>query len=220
LKKQTSVTVSVNSDDFEALTRGKVREVQIKGTDWSSKKNLTCKSLDISVGEVEVDYGKIVTTGRIEIKKPGGRGRAKLFMSFEDFRNFLKHPLTNEALNEVRMRFEDEAPKRDEASERLVLKAIFDEERNAVRTFQMQPLEDERVDVCDVSSGTSSSNSSSNSSSSSSEQAERVKRFFETLELDLMGTKLRYQNMRVLENGVALDLYVLVEKFPPPVIDF
>jgi hypothetical protein len=26
--------------------------------------------------------------------------------------------------------------------------------------------------------------------------------------------------MRVLENGVALDLYVLVEKFPPPVIDF
>ena len=220
LNKQTSVTVSVNSDDFEALTRGKVREVQIKGTDWSSKKNLTCKSLDISVGEVEVDYGKIVTTGRIEIKKPGGRGRAKLFMSFEDFRNFLKHPLTNEALNEVRMTFEDEAPKRDEASERLVLKAIFDEERNAVRTFQMQPLEDERVDVCDVSSGTSSSNSSSNSSSSSSEQAERVKRFFETLELDLMGTKLRYQNMRVLENGVALDLYVLVEKFPPPVIDF
>ena len=215
------MTVSVNSDDFEALTRGKVREVQIKGTDWSSKKNLTCKSLDISVGEVEVDYGKIVTTGRIEIKKPGGRGRAKLFMSFEDFRNFLKHPLTNEALNEVRMTFEDEAPKRDEASERLVLKAIFDEERNAVRTFQMQPLEDERVDVCDVSSGTSSSNSSSNSSSSSSsEQAERVNRFFETLELDLMGTKLRYQNMRVLENGVALDLYVLVEKFPPPVIDF
>jgi hypothetical protein len=71
-----------------------------------------------------------------------------------------------------------------------------------------------------VSSDTSSSNSSSNSSSSSSEQAERVKRFFETLELDLMGTKLRYQNMRVLENGVALDLYVLVEKFPPPVIDF
>ena len=110
LKKQTSVTVSVNSDDFEALTRGKVRKVQIKGTDWSSKKNLTCKSLDISVGEVEVDYGKIVTTGRIEIKKPGGRGRAKLFMSFEDFRNFLKHPLTNEALNEVRMTFEDEAP--------------------------------------------------------------------------------------------------------------
>ena len=218
LKKQTSVTVSVNSDDFEALTRGKVREVQIKGTDWSSKKNLTCKSLDISVGEVEVDYGKIVTTGRIEIKKPGGRGRAKLFMSFEDFRNFLKHPLTNEALNEVRMTFEDEAPKRDEASSRLVLKAIFDEERNEVRTFQMQPLEDERVDVCDVSSGTSSSNSSS--SSSSSEQAERVKRFFETLELDLMGTKLRYRNMRVLENGVALDLKVLVEKFPPPVIDF
>ena len=218
LKKQTSVTVSVNSDDFEALTRGKVREVQIKGTDWSSKKNLTCKSLDISVGEVEVDYGKIVTTGRIEIKKPGGRGRAKLFMSFEDFRNFLKHPLTNEALNEVRMTFEDEAPKRDEASSRLVLKAIFDEERNEVRTFQMQPLEDERVDVCDVSSGTSSSNSSS--SSSSSEQAERVKRFFETLELDLMGTKLRYRNMRVLENGVALDLNVLVEKFPPPVIDF
>ena len=219
LKKQTSVTVSVNSDDFEALTRGKVREVQIKGTDWSSKKNLTCKSLDISVGEVEVDYGKIVTTGRIEIKKPGGRGRAKLFMSFEDFRNFLKHPLTNEALNEVRMTFEDEAPKRDEASSRLVLKAIFDEERNEVRTFQMQPLDDERVDVCDVSSGTSSSNSSS-SSSSSSEQAERVKRFFETLELDLMGTKLRYRNMRVLENGVALDLNVLVEKFPPPVIDF
>ena len=219
LKKQTSVTVSVNSDDFEALTRGKVREVQIKGTDWSSKKNLTCKSLDISVGEVEVDYGKIVTTGRIEIKKPGGRGRAKLFMSFEDFRNFLKHPLTNEALNEVRMTFEDEAPKRDEASSRLVLKAIFDEERNEVRTFQMQPLDDERVDVCDVSSGTSSSNSSS-SSSSSSEQAERVKRFFETLELDLMGTKLRYRNMRVLENGVALDLKVLVEKFPPPVIDF
>ncbi len=130
-------------------------------------------------------------------------------MSFEDFANFLKHPLTNEALNKVKMTFEDEAPKRggDEAS--LVLKATFDEDRNTVRSFQMRPLGEERVDVYDVSG-----------SNSDTEQSERVKRFFETLELDLMGTKLQYRNMRVLANGVALDLNVLVEKFPPPVIDF
>ena len=209
LKKQSSVCVSVDSNDFEALTQGKVRRVQIKGTNWSSRKNLTCESLDIQIGTVGVDYSKIVTAGRIEIRKPGGRGNAKLFMSFEDFANFLKHPLTNEALNKVKMTFEDEAPKRggDEAS--LVLKATFDEDRNAVRSFQMRPLGEERVDVYDVSG-----------SNSDTEQSERVKRFFETLELDLMGTKLRYRNMRVLANGVALDLNVLVEKFPPPVIDF
>ena len=90
-----------------------------------------------------------------------------------------------------------------------MLKATFDEDRNAVRSFQMRPLGEERVDVYDVSG-----------SNSDTEQSERVKRFFETLELDLMGTKLRYRNMRVLANGVALDLNVLVEKFPPPVIDF
>ncbi len=209
LKKQSSVCVSVDSNDFETLTQGKVRRVQIKGTNWSSRKNLTCESLDIQIGTVGVDYGKIVTAGRIEIRKPGGRGNAKLFMSFEDFANFLKHPLTNEALNKVKMTFEDEAPKRggDEAS--LVLKATFDEDRNTVRSFQMRPLGEERVDVYDVSG-----------SNSDTEQSERVKRFFETLELDLMGTKLRYRNMRVLANGVALDLNVLVEKFPPPVIDF
>ena len=209
LKKQSSVCVSVDSNDFEALTQGKVRRVQIKGTNWSSRKNLTCESLDIQIGTVGVDYSKIVTAGRIEIRKPGGRGNAKLFMSFEDFANFLKHPLTNEALNKVKMTFEDEAPKRggDEAS--LVLKATFDEDRNTVRSFQMRPLGEERVDVYDVSG-----------SNSDTEQSERVKRFFETLELDLMGTKLRYRNMRVLANGVALDLNVLVEKFPPPVIDF
>ena len=209
LKKQSSVCVSVVSNDFETLTQGKVRRVQIKGTNWSSRKNLTCESLDIQIGTVGVDYGKIVTAGRIEIRKPGGRGNAKLFMSFEDFANFLKHPLTNEALNKVKMTFEDEAPKRggDEAS--LVLKATFDEDRNTVRSFQMRPLGEERVDVYDVSG-----------SNSDTEQSERVKRFFETLELDLMGTKLRYRNMRVLANGVALDLNVLVEKFPPPVIDF
>ena len=215
LKTQTSVVVAVNSDDFEALTRGKVRQVQIKGTDWSSRKRLTCKALDISVGEVGVDYSKIVATGRIEIRKPGGRGRAKLFMSFEDFRNFLKHPLTNEALRRSRLTFEDEAPIKDAAA--LVLKAKFDEDRNAVRAFRMQPAseEDERVEVVDVSDG-----SNTNTSNKNSEQAERVKRFFETLELDLMGTKLRYRNMRVEENGVALDLNVLVERFPPPVINF
>ena len=209
LKKQSSVCVSVDSNDFETLTQGKVRRVQIKGTNWSSRKNLTCESLDIQIGTVGVDYGKIVTAGRIEIRKPGGRGNAKLFMSFEDFANFLKHPLTNEALNKVKMTFEDEAPKRggDEAS--LVLKATFDEDRNTVRSFQMRPLGEERVDVYDVSG-----------SNSDTEQSERVKRFFETLELDLMGTKLQYRNMRVLANGVALDLNVLVEKFPPPVIDF
>ncbi len=209
LKKQSSVCVSVDSNDFETLTQGKVRRVQIKGTNWSSRKNLTCESLDIQIGTVGVDYGKIVTVGRIEIRKPGGRGNAKLFMSFEDFANFLKHPLTNEALNKVKMTFEDEAPKRggDEAS--LVLKATFAEDRNTVRSFQMRPLGEERVDVYDVSG-----------SNSDTEQSERVKRFFETLELDLMGTKLRYRNMRVLANGVALDLNVLVEKFPPPVIDF
>ena len=216
LKTQTSVVVAVNSDDFEALTRGVVRQVQIKGTDWSSRKRLTCKALDVSVGEVGVDYSKIVSTGRIEIRKPGGRGRAKLFMSFEDFRNFLKHPLTNEALRRARLTFEDEAPRRDAAA--LVLKAKFDEDRNAVRAFRMQPAseEDERVEVVDVSDGSNTTNSSNNNI----EQAERVKRFFETLELDLMGTKLRYRNMRVEENGVALDLNVLVERFPPPVIDF
>lgn len=209
LKKQSSVCVSVDSNDFETLTQGKVRRVQIKGTNWSSRKNLTCESLDIQIGKVGVDYAKIVTAGRIEIRKPGGRGNAKLFMSFEDFANFLKHPLTNEALNKVKMTFEDEAPKRggDEAS--LVLKATFDEDRNTVRSFQMRPLGEERVDVYDVSG-----------SNSDTEQSERVKRFFETLELDLMGTKLQYRNMRVLANGVALDLNVLVEKFPPPVIDF
>jgi len=193
-----------------------VRQVQIKGTDWSSRKRLTCKALDVSVGEVGVDYSKIVSTGRIEIRKPGGRGRAKLFMSFEDFRNFLKHPLTNEALRRARLTFEDEAPRRDAAA--LVLKAKFDEDRNAVRAFRMQPAseEDERVEVVDVSDGSNTTNSSNNNI----EQAERVKRFFETLELDLMGTKLRYRNMRVEENGVALDLNVLVERFPPPVIDF
>jgi len=215
LKTQTSVVVAVNSDDFEALTRGVVRQVQIKGTDWSSRKRLTCKALDVSVGEVGVDYSKIVSTGRIEIRKPGGRGRAKLFMSFEDFRNFLKHPLTNEASRRSKLTFEDEAPIKDAAA--LVLKAKFDEDRNAVRAFRMQPEEDERVEVVDVSDG---SDTTTNSSNNNSEQAERVKRFFETLELDLMGTKLRYRNMRVEENGVALDLNVLVERFPPPVIDF
>ena len=187
-----------------------MRQVQIKGTDWSSRKRLTCKALDILVGEVGVDYSKIVSTGRIEIRKPGGRGRAKLFMSFEDFRNFLKHPLTNEASRRSKLTFEDEVPIKDAAA--LVLKAKFDEDQNAVRAFRMQPEEDERVEVVDVSDG---SNTTTNS-----EQAERVKRFFETLELDLMGTKLRYRNMRVEENGVALDLNVLVERFPPPVIDF
>ena len=215
LKTQTSVVVAVDSDDFEALTRGVVRQVQIKGTDWSSRKRLTCKALDVSVGEVGVDYSKIVSTGRIEIRKPGGRGRAKLFMSFEDFRNFLKHPLTNEASRRSKLTFEDEAPIKDAAA--LVLKAKFDEDRNAVRAFRMQPEEDERVEVVDVSDG---SDTTTNSSNNNSEQAERVKRFFETLELDLMGTKLRYRNMRVEENGVALDLNVLVERFPPPVIDF
>jgi len=215
LKTQTSVVVAVDSDDFEALTRGKVRQVQIKGTDWSSRKRLTCKALDVSVGEVGVDYSKIVSTGRIEIRKPGGRGRAKLFMSFEDFRNFLKHPLTNEASRRSKLTFEDELPIKDAAA--LVLKAKFDEDRNAVRAFRMQPEEeDERVEVVDVSDGSNTTNSSNNNI----EQAERVKRFFETLELDLMGTKLRYRNMRVEENGVALDLNVLVERFPPPVIDF
>ena len=66
----------------------------------------------------------------------------------------------------------------------------------------------------------SKSSSNNNTSNKNSEQAERVKRFFETLELDLMGTKVRYRNMRVEENGVALDLNVLVERLPPPVIDF
>ena len=64
-----------------------------------------------------------------------------------------------------------------------MLKATFDEDRNAVRSFQMRPLGEE-IDVYDVSG-----------SNSDTEQSERVKRFFETLELDLMGTKLRYRNI-------------------------
>jgi len=217
LKTYQEIKVRVNSNDFEAIALGKLRAVTISGTNWQSRKDLTCERLQISVAGdegVRIDYQSVLS-GRIELRKPFARGRAELFLTVDDFKHFLKHPLTKKSLDNLDFMFvTDSYPLVITEKKCLRLKAIM----NSIEyEFTMRPSEDEEgnVDVLEIFS-----DDHGNEAESTTERSDRIKEFFETLELDLMGTKLSYSNMIVRENGIFLDLNVVVERFPPPIIDF
>ena len=58
---------------------GQVDGVVISGTDWASRKNLTCKTLRFKVGQVAIDQGALITERVIKLRSvPTVGGCAKL----------------------------------------------------------------------------------------------------------------------------------------------
>jgi hypothetical protein len=93
-----SVDVAVDAN-AGTLLAGTVSRVDITGTNWRSRKDLTCRSLRMSVGEAVLDPGALVAERLIKLRRPS-RGDAEIVFTDADFANFLAHPLVTAAASE------------------------------------------------------------------------------------------------------------------------
>ena len=237
-----SVDVAVDAN-AATLLAGTVSRVDITGTNWRSRKELTCRSLRMSVGEAALDPGALVAERLIKLRRPS-HGDAEIVFTAADFANFLAHPLVTAAAQERgatasgdAMRFARDANARAETTPDGAV-AFFgdvyvvvakdanantatDAKRESARVrYEMRPAA-ERGKVAVVATSVTDATDATDDASSSfavdlAAAAEDVAFFFENLVVDLSGARLSYGNMRVGEGVVTLDLDLEVVGFPPP----
>jgi hypothetical protein len=222
-----SVTVAVDAD-AGTLLAGTVSRVDITGTNWRSRKALTCRSLRMSVGEAVLDPGALLAERLIKLRRPS-KGDAEIVFTEKDFGNFLTHPLVTEAAARLEtasgtggfFRFQNEATLRDGD-------AVFFAEWShgskieSVRYTMSPDTRDPdtrdapgRVKVTAARVSTHAPDSVWEDAVCSA-IAENMAFFFQTLVVDLSGARLSYRNMRVGDGTITLELDLEVVGFPPP----
>lgn len=230
-----SVDVAVDAN-AGTLLAGTVSRVDITGTNWRSRKDLTCRSLRMSVGEAVLDPGALVAERLIKLRRPS-RGDAEIVFTDADFANFLAHPLVTAAASERgatvsgrALRFaRDSNPRAETTTDGAV--AFFGDvsDANAASAksarvrYEMRPV-GERGKVAVIATRvTDTIESHTENTEEENEEcvdlasaAADVAHFFENLVVDLSGARLSYRNMRVSRGVVTLDLDLEVVGFPPP----
>eukprot|EP00271_Cylindrocystis_brebissonii_P015522 TRINITY_DN38438_c0_g1_i1.p1 TRINITY_DN38438_c0_g1~~TRINITY_DN38438_c0_g1_i1.p1 ORF type:complete len:394 (-),score=48.74 TRINITY_DN38438_c0_g1_i1:297-1478(-) len=77
---------------LRGLLQGYVKGVRIVGAGWQSPLELTCRDLEVTVTDVQLDVKALVSKQMITLLKPP-IGRASIGFNSTDFANFLAHPL-------------------------------------------------------------------------------------------------------------------------------
>jgi len=206
LKSHRGVRCEVDAPMETALSGG-VRSVRITGRRWASPRNLTCDGIEFVVGACRIDLSAALAMRGIVLERPA-TGTARLSFDSSDFGNFLTHPLTREA---ARGRFAfDNTDARVVDSDHLELTATWLEDENAKspQRFALRP--GSTVGSVDVDADGVVDSASSRA----------MKRFFETLVVDLEGTELRYKSMRIDGETVEFELDLTVNRFPSPNVRF
>lgn len=228
-----SVDVAVDAN-AGTLLAGTVSRVDITGTNWRSRKDLTCRSLRMSVGEAVLDPGALVAERLIKLRRPS-RGDAEIVFTDADFANFLAHPLVTAAASERgatvsgrALRFaRDSNPRAETTTDGAV--AFFGDvshenaasAKSARVRYEMRPL-GERGKVAVIATRVTDKIESHTENTENEGYvdlalaAADVAHFFENLVVDLSGARLSYRNMRVSRGVVTLDLDLEVVGFPPP----
>ena len=228
-----SVDVAVDAN-AGTLLAGTVSRVDITGTNWRSRKDLTCRSLRMSVGEAVLDPNALVAERLIKLRRPS-RGDAEIVFTDADFANFLAHPLVTAAASERgatvsgrALRFaRDSNPRAETTTDGAV--AFFGDvshenaasAKSARVRYEMRPL-GELGKVAVIATRVTDKIESDTENTENEGYvdlalaAADVAHFFENLVVDLSGARLSYRNMRVSRGVVTLDLDLEVVGFPPP----
>ena len=92
LKSQSSVRCTVQSSSKDLLLKQSVGPVSVKGRDWVSPLQLTCKAIQADVNTCLLDMNSVLTKRKLILLEPA-KGTAMIAFNNVDFGNFLNHPL-------------------------------------------------------------------------------------------------------------------------------
>eukprot|EP00962_Isochrysis_galbana_P045847 scaffold18197_cov122-Isochrysis_galbana.AAC.7 len=236
LRKAEKVDVQVDSGSPIELLGGAVRGVRIRGVGWSTPLQLSCRSLDVSVGSAAVDVSALVTKRIISLQRPA-TGSATIRFSARDWGSFLSHPLFTGAVA-ARLRQDPpvttRAPSFDASRVSIVAGAIrFPVQwgsTNLLVEISQPPGASAALATATPAPHTPQRDATGagemeaavqrREAAAAREAAAWVASFFNQLKLDLDGVRFSFRRLEVERQDLLLDLKVEVFRFPSPLVNF
>jgi len=211
LESYDNVDVDVVCSAVSLIHRHELKGVSIKGSQWKSPKNLTCQDVNINLGMCKLDEKKLREDSHIDLKYEAN-GCAYVSMSFDDFNNFLKHPLMNNSMGEWKDVIRFNACSYDESRESLVIDVYRD---NGVVCYKHKFTLSNTLRIGEVRAEYIPEDGGIDKDDASIIRLKTmIQNYFNTLIVNLDGTHLQYKHMDVNENGIYLQLYVTVNELP------
>jgi len=222
LKQNSGVECNVQGKSADLLLKGKVGPVTVRGKGWGSPLGLTCRAIEATVGQCDLDLGSIVSKRKLRLTVPA-KGEAMIALTAEDFGNFITHPLMK-------------APAVPGSAEKGVQfckeGVVVDPETGSV-IFMGTTHGSGDTWRFTLSRGTSASggealvvaeHATTKNHAHAGELSNRLTDFFNFLVFELDGTFLSFRDLMVTEKGgspsVMIALSIVVKKFPSPGLAF
>lgn len=213
LKEEKEVTCDLQFQSLESLLRGRVGPVTIKGRGWRSGRNLSCRVLEATVSECELDIPKLLSHRKLLLTKPA-LGKMLVAMNGDDFGNFITHPLMPSLQLEGRpILFMSDGASIDPAAGTVQFMVLYNDTRWTCLLKRSLDCSKALIDVLslpitDVNGAVVQKLSM------------LLGEFFNQMMWDLDGTYLSYRDFRTTDRGeapsVMFSLNINVEKLPSP----
>lgn len=226
LHSQTHVDCEVTASPSTVL-RGQIGPVTVKGRGWGSRLGLTCRVIDATVDQCELDMGRVVSKRKLVLNVPA-EGRAMVALNSVDFGNFITHPLMKppaivaDASEDDRLEFMKENVSLDPTRGAVTFLGKY---MGQTWQFTLQRGSDEYKALIKASLHKSSAGDANADWENVARQlADSTSKFFNEMVFELDGTFLSFSDMMLTGKGkepiIMLSLGILVKKFPSPGLDF
>lgn len=212
LQHQQSVNCIVNMSSQQNLFRGKVGPVTVKGRGWGSRLGLTCRAIEATVDQCELDVGRVLRDQKLRLETPA-LGQAMVALDPVDFGNFITHPLMK---NQQAVAFSKENVVMDAKAGTVTFYGTFQKQQWKF-ILSRHPTE-ERALIQVISNDNNPADDSLTANLS-----QIMSDFFNEMVFELDGTFLTFRDMQLTptKNGLLmLKLAIKVQKFPSPGLDF
>jgi hypothetical protein len=223
LKQEREVLCEVAFSSSNLLINGLVGPVTVKGKDWGSGRGLTCRAIEATVDQCELDASKIISHRKLLLTKPA-IGRAMVALNARDFGNFILHPLLKPPDRIPRtkggdavMEFLSEGCVIDPHAASVTFFATYSGSKWRCALTRSQSDPKARVKVWPTLE-------TDDSEAMALQLGQVLQDFFNEMVFDLDGTFLSFRDMMITDKGeapsVMISLNIKVRKLPSPGIDF
>ena len=217
LAGQTGIKVDVAATSQDLLLRQRVGGVTVRGRGWESPLGLTCRAIEATVQECDLDISAVITRRKLILTTPA-RGTAMIGMTADDFGSFISHPLMKPPTDLPGMKFASEGVTIDPGTGTVAFDFRFREER--WRCHLRRGTDNGRKAIVEVSSADGTERGDDLAAGLSRTMTD----FFNELVFELDGTFLSFRDLMVTDRGggatVMLSLSITVKKFPSPGMAF
>ncbi|CAJ1966941.1 unnamed protein product [Cylindrotheca closterium] len=227
LHSQTHVACDVMASPSTVL-RGQIGPVTVQGRGWGSRLGLTCRVIEATVDQCELDMGRVVANRKLVLTVPA-EGRAMVALNAVDFGNFITHPLMkppgivgSASEDDNRLEFMKENVSLDP---KKGVVTFFGKYMGQTWQFTLQRGSDEQKALIKATLQKSSESDTCTDWENVARQlAALTSKFFNEMVFELDGTFLSFSDMMLTDKGneptIMLSLGILVKKFPSPGLEF